>query len=59
MRTHSLLGDVLKWPPDLLVSLFFRIRAKARTLDYSAAITTTVDRVAAQHDLRTSRRQGV
>lgn len=23
MRTHSLLGDVLKWPPDLLVSFFF------------------------------------
>lgn len=31
MQTHRLLGDVLKWPPDLLVS-FFPIRAKARTL---------------------------
>ena len=23
MQTHSLLGDVLKWPPDLLVLGFF------------------------------------
>lgn len=31
MRTHSLLGDVLKWPPDLL-AIFFFMGSKARTL---------------------------
>ncbi len=31
MQTRSLLGDVLKWPPDLLVS-FFPIQAKSKNI---------------------------
>lgn len=53
---RSLLGDVLKWPPDLLVN-FALLEPKLK--HYSAVITTPVDKFAARHDLRTSKRQGV